>query len=84
MNTNGERRCSPGGIRADSGALPEGRPVGRLLGFSPLGTVYKEVVERLRDNRVSAVPVMDAERRVIGVVSEADLAGPGPLSGPER
>jgi CBS-domain-containing membrane protein len=37
------------------------------------GTVYKEVVERLRDHRVSAVPVVDAERRVIGVVSEADL-----------
>jgi CBS-domain-containing membrane protein len=31
------------------------------------------VVERLRDHRVSAVPVVDAERRVIGVVSEADL-----------
>jgi CBS domain-containing protein len=37
------------------------------------GTVYKEVVERLRDHRVSAVPVVDAEHRVIGVVSEADL-----------
>jgi CBS-domain-containing membrane protein len=36
-------------------------------------TVYKEVVERLHDRRVSAVPVVDAERRVIGVVSEADL-----------
>jgi CBS domain-containing protein len=37
------------------------------------GAVYKEVAERLRDHRVSAVPVVDAERRVIGVVSEADL-----------
>jgi CBS domain-containing protein len=36
-------------------------------------TVYKEVVQRMRDHRVSAVPVVDAERRVIGVVSEADL-----------
>ncbi len=37
------------------------------------GTPYKEVVERLRERRVSAVPVVDFERRVIGVVSEADL-----------
>jgi CBS domain-containing protein len=37
------------------------------------GTVYKEVVERIRERRVSAVPVIDAERRVIGIVSEADL-----------
>jgi CBS-domain-containing membrane protein len=36
-------------------------------------TSYKEVVERLRDRRVSAVPVVDAERRVVGIVSEADL-----------
>lgn len=37
------------------------------------GTVYKEVVERLRARRVSAVPVVDAEGRVLGIVSEADL-----------
>ena len=37
------------------------------------GSVYKEVVERLRERRVSAAPVVDAERHVIGVVSEADL-----------
>lgn len=37
------------------------------------GTPYKEVVERLRERRVSAVPVVDADRRVIGIVSEADL-----------
>jgi CBS-domain-containing membrane protein len=36
-------------------------------------TVYKEVVERLHDRRVSAAPVVDAELRVLGVVSEADL-----------
>ena len=36
-------------------------------------TVYKEVVERLHDRRVSAAPVVDAEFRVLGVVSEADL-----------
>ena len=37
------------------------------------GALYKEVIERLRERRVSAVPVVDSERRVIGVVSEADL-----------
>jgi len=37
------------------------------------GTVYKEVVERLHERRVSAAPVVDADGRVIGVVSEADL-----------
>ncbi len=37
------------------------------------GAPYKEVVERLRERRVSAVPVVDFERRVIGVVPEADL-----------
>jgi CBS domain-containing protein len=34
---------------------------------------YKEIVSVLRQNRVSACPVLDANDRVIGVVSEADL-----------
>ncbi|MEU9123269.1 CBS domain-containing protein [Streptomyces sp. NPDC048506] len=34
---------------------------------------FKEIVRTLRSRRVSAVPVLSAERRVIGVVSEADL-----------
>ena len=34
---------------------------------------YKEIVETLASNGVSAVPVVDADRRVVGVVSEADL-----------
>jgi CBS-domain-containing membrane protein len=34
---------------------------------------YKEVVERLHERGVSAVPVVDADRRVLGIVSEADL-----------
>ena len=37
------------------------------------GAPYKEVIERLRERRVSAAPVVDSERHVIGVVSEADL-----------
>ncbi len=34
---------------------------------------FKEIAAKLREFRVSAFPVLDADRRVIGVVSEADL-----------
>src|SRR5487761_619343 len=34
---------------------------------------YKDIATRLRELRVSAFPVVDADDRVIGVVSEADL-----------
>ena len=36
-------------------------------------TPYKELVTLLTTRRVSAVPVVDDRRRVLGVVSEADL-----------
>jgi CBS domain-containing protein len=36
-------------------------------------TGYKQIVETLTTNAVSAVPVVDADHRVVGVVSEADL-----------
>ena len=36
-------------------------------------TPFKEIVWHMRSRDVSAVPVLDAEDRVIGVVSEADL-----------
>ena len=36
-------------------------------------TPFKEIVARLAWLRVSAVPVVDADGRVLGVVSEADL-----------
>ena len=36
-------------------------------------TPFKEIVARLADHRVSAVPVVDDDNRVLGVVSEADL-----------
>jgi CBS domain-containing protein len=35
--------------------------------------VFKEIVAALARNRVSAVPVIDGERKVVGVVSESDL-----------
>ncbi|MFD9290122.1 CBS domain-containing protein [Streptomyces sp. NPDC060030] len=34
---------------------------------------FKEVARLFRDHDISAVPVVDASRRVLGVVSEADL-----------
>jgi CBS-domain-containing membrane protein len=37
------------------------------------GTPYKELVRLLASRRVSAVPVIDGRRHVLGVVSEADL-----------
>jgi CBS domain-containing protein len=36
-------------------------------------TSFKEIIELLARNRVSAAPVVDAAGRVVGVVSEADL-----------
>jgi CBS domain-containing protein len=49
---------------------------------------FKEMVVKMRDSRVSALPVIDGAGRVIGVVSEADMlnkeadlaAGPGTLA----
>jgi CBS domain-containing protein len=49
---------------------------------------YKDIIIALRQWRVSACPVLDAQGRVIGVVSEADLllreVGPEPFTGPGR
>jgi CBS domain-containing protein len=36
-------------------------------------TPYKEIVEKLSEHSCSAVPVVDAHGKVVGVVSEADL-----------
>lgn len=37
------------------------------------GAVFKDIVAALARNRISAVPVIDDDRRVLGVVSESDL-----------
>jgi CBS-domain-containing membrane protein len=42
---------------------------------------FKEMAARLREYRVSAFPVVDENRRVIGVVSEADLLAKEALTG---
>ena len=44
-------------------------------------TSYKEMAARLHEYRVSAFPVIDENRRVIGVVSEADLLAKEALAG---
>jgi CBS domain-containing protein len=36
-------------------------------------TTFRELATRMLDNHVSALPVVDPDKRVIGVVSEADL-----------
>ncbi|WP_181794664.1 CBS domain-containing protein [Streptomyces sp. WELS2] len=36
-------------------------------------TLFKDIVERLRERKISALPVLEGDGRVIGVVSEADL-----------
>lgn len=54
-----------------------------VLVVSP-DTPYREVVDSLVRGRVTAVPVVDAERRVIGVVSEADVLHKVEFIGDER
>jgi CBS domain-containing protein len=54
-------------------------------------TPFKEIAGRLAQHRISAVPVVDVDRRVLGIVTEADLLlkqehpdprRPSPSSGP--
>jgi CBS domain-containing protein len=62
-------------------------------------TPFKEIAGRLAQHRISAVPVVDADRRVLRIVTEADLllkqehpdpkaavSGPGAVArnGPKR
>jgi CBS domain-containing protein len=42
---------------------------------------FKEIAEKLREQRVSAFPVVDDDGKVIGVVSEADLLAKEALDG---
>lgn len=37
------------------------------------GTPLKKVARLLSDNRISGLPVVDEDRKVIGVISESDL-----------
>src|SRR6266567_3622651 len=42
---------------------------------------FKEIAARLREHRVGAFPVLDADRKVVGVVSEADMLAKEALVG---
>src|SRR6266700_3523119 len=44
-------------------------------------TSFKEIAARLREHRVSAFPVLDADGKVTGVVSEADMLAKEALDG---
>jgi CBS domain-containing protein len=48
------------------------------------GMPYREIVDALAQRRVTAAPVVDDERRVVGVVSEADLLHKVEFIGDER
>jgi CBS domain-containing protein len=43
-----------------------------VITFKPSDKLH-HVAETLRENRISGAPVIDAKRRVIGVISEADI-----------
>jgi CBS-domain-containing membrane protein len=45
------------------------------------GATFKEMAATLRRFRVSALPVVDENRKVIGVVSEADMLAKAALAG---
>jgi CBS domain-containing protein len=47
-------------------------------------TPFKEIVALLAEHRVSAVPVVDDDRRVLGIVSEADLLLKEEFPGPDQ
>src|SRR4051794_921453 len=65
----------------------------RSVASVSLETSYRDAVDTLTDRRISAAPVVDADGRVLGVVSEADLLhkieaddahGPGRVARPSR
>ena len=45
---------------------------------------FREIVERMQEHRVSALPVVDPGGRLIGIVSEADLLPKEGLTGADR
>lgn len=47
-------------------------PADQVVSVRP-ETLFKEIARLLEEHRISAVPVLDEDLRVIGIVSEADL-----------
>ena len=54
-----------------------------VLAITP-STPFKEMVSLLTAYRISALPVVDPDRRVLGLVSEADLLAPPPQPQSQR
>ena len=48
------------------------------------GAEFKQIAAMMRGNRVSALPVVDSQNRVVGVVSEADLLLKQAAAAPQR
>lgn len=67
--------------RLDARQPPRRRPPATVVGdvmtraavSAHEGTFFKEIVDSLARNRIRALPVIDDERRVVGVVSASDL-----------
>ncbi|GGT02735.1 MULTISPECIES: CBS domain-containing protein [Streptomyces] len=57
---------------------------GEVVSVTP-DTSFKDIVKLLAQHDVSGVPVLDAEDRVVGVVSQTDLLAGAPalLPGPQ-
>lgn len=68
---------SAGRYRQETTVRESMRTVGDVMTHTVVavgqGATFKEITESMHQWRVSAVPVMEADGRVIGVVSEADL-----------
>jgi CBS-domain-containing membrane protein len=47
-------------------------------------TAFKEMAAKLREQRISAFPVVDDSKKVIGIVSEADLLAKEALAGDQN
>src|SRR6266446_1942159 len=60
------------------GMDPKATPVAKLLALAPLSCRDRENIETcerlMQEHQVRRIPIVDAEDRVIGIVSQADLA----------
>lgn len=63
----------PGAARRRAPATVVGDVMTRAVVAVHADLAFKEIIASLARNRVSAVPVIDDEHRVVGVVSEGDL-----------
>jgi CBS domain-containing protein len=65
-------------MSTDTDPTPEGEPLARDIMTSPAVTVtpelaVKDLVALFRDRRIGGAPVVDADGRLVGIVTEGDL-----------